>query len=392
MTPRIALYSHDAQGLGHVRRNLAIAEAVAAGGDRDVLLVSGAKEAGVFTTPPGVELLILPGLDKVRGGPGYRPRSLALPLDALIRLRAQTMCAALEAFAPDVLVVDKHPLGIEGELRPTLDVLGARGQTRIVLGLREVLDDPVTVHREWRGCGALEAVRSFYDAVWVYGDPKVYDPVREYALGDDIADLVRHTGYLGRPAGLGSGTPELPEGEVAACLVGGGEDGFALAAAFAAAPQPDGMTGVVVAGPFMPAAERKDLHAVADARDDLVVLDFLDGPGALIGRATCAVTMGGYNSICELLHQGCRTLVVPRVHPRVEQRIRAQRLAAHGVVDVLQPADATAEAIGGWLADRPGPREHPRDVVDLDGLARLPDLVDELLTAGGLLREAPVAV
>lgn len=381
MPQRIALYSHDAQGLGHVRRNLAIAGTLAADGDRDVLVVSGAREAGVFAMPPGVELVVLPGLGKV--GRDYRSRSLGLSLDELIRMRAETMRAVLLAFAPDVLIVDKHPLGIRGELLPALESLAHEGCTRMVLGLREVLDEPATVHREWRRSGALDAVRTYYDAVWVYGDPHVYDLVRECDLDADIAELVSFTGYLGRPAGRGeSAMPrDLPAGRLAACLVGGGQDGYALAAAFAAAPMPPHTTGVVVTGPFMPRAMRRVLHDAAGARDDLVVLDFLDDPQALLRRASSAITMGGYNTLCELLHMGCRTLVVPRVRPRREQHIRAHRLAAAGVVDVLDPSAATGDALGAWLADRTGPRAHPRDVIDLDGLARLPALVDALAGA-----------
>jgi predicted glycosyltransferase len=390
MRPRIALYSHDAQGLGHVRRNLAIAETLAE--DNDVLLIAGAKEAGVFATPPGVELVTLPALSKIGGT--YRSRSLSLGLGDLLHLRAQTMCAVLDAFAPDAFIVDKHPLGIEGELLPALEMLAERGRTRTVLGLREILDDPATVLQEWAACGADGAMREFYDAIWVYGDHRVYDLVVEYGLDADLAAKVSHTGYLGRPAGHGTGAAGalLPDGDLAACLVGGGEDGWALAQAFAGARMPRATTGVILAGPFMPDPQREALHATAAARADVAVLDFVDDPGPLLRRARCAVTMGGYNTICELLHQGCRTLVVPRVRPRREQLIRARRLAATGVLDTVAPALATSARIGDWLQARPGPRPHPADVVDLDGLRRLPGLLAELGVGGAVRREASLAV
>src|SRR2546430_10766261 len=38
--------------------------------------------------------------------------------------------------------------------------------------------------------------RSHYDAIWIYGDPAVYDPVQEYGLPDYIAARARYTGYL----------------------------------------------------------------------------------------------------------------------------------------------------------------------------------------------------
>ena len=49
---RIALYSHDTQGLGHVRRNTMLAAAVvAADPGAQVLLVSGAREASSLPMP-----------------------------------------------------------------------------------------------------------------------------------------------------------------------------------------------------------------------------------------------------------------------------------------------------------------------------------------------------
>lgn len=380
---RIALYSHDAQGLGHVRRNLAIAGALSDAGRRDVLLIAGARQAGRFAMPPGVELLTLPALGKSRDGV-YRSRSLALPLETLIHLRSETMCAALDSFEPDVLIVDKHPLGIEGELRAGLDQLAAIGHTRLVLGLREVLDAPEVVRAEWRRDGAAEAIRRRYDAIWIYGDRRVYDPVVEYGFDAGLAAKVRFSGFLGRlggdPGHVGSAAARIGAGAdaLALCLVGGGEDGFELATAFADARLPRGTTGVIVAGPFMPVTQRRRLEAKAGAREDLVVCDFLEDPAPLLARASSVVTMGGYNSVCELLHHGCRTLVVPRVQPRREQLIRAERLAALDLLDVLHPDDLSPDALGAWLTARRVTRPHPSEVVDLNGLARLPGLLAEL--------------
>ncbi len=381
--PRIALYSHDAQGLGHVRRNLAIAGVLAAGATRDVLLITGAKEAGVFATPPGVELLTLPAIAKSRDG-AYAARSLAFSLSALIRLRSETICAALDSFAPDVLIVDKLPLGIEGELEPAMDLLAEHHSTRFVLGLREILDDPVTVLREWVQTGAQAAMRDRYDAIWVYGDRDVYDPVVEYGLDDEIAEKVRFSGFLGSdPGSVVDGQARehalnLPRGDVALCLVGGGQDGFELAASFARAPLRDGLSGVIATGPFMPADGRRELDRLASQRPDLLVLSFLDDPGSLMARAHSVVAMGGYNTVCELLHLGRRTLIVPRVTPRTEQLIRARHLAALALVDVLHPGDVSPALLGSWLSAEPGPRADPHETVDLDGLSSLPGLLDEL--------------
>ena len=60
----VLLYSHDSQGLGHVRRNLALAHHIAAragtGGLRG-LVVSGLAPSPLFTLPTGFDWLALPG-------------------------------------------------------------------------------------------------------------------------------------------------------------------------------------------------------------------------------------------------------------------------------------------------------------------------------------------
>jgi len=135
------------------------------------LLVTGCREASAFPAPEGVDYLSLPGYVKDAAG-GYHPRFLRTSNERLAKMRADTMAAALEAFAPDALIVDKHPLGLFGELEPALEALSPIG-TRCVLGLRDVLDRPATVRREWLADRADEALRDHYSTVWVYGDPQV---------------------------------------------------------------------------------------------------------------------------------------------------------------------------------------------------------------------------
>jgi len=383
---RIAFYSYDEHGLGHVRRSIAIAHALTAARPTSILLVAGAREAALFKLPEGTDTLALPAPSTDFNGTRRGP-DIGLDKAGTVRVRARALRNALAAFHPEVLIVDRMPLGVHDELRESLGVLRAMG-TRLVLGLREILDDPDRVQAEFERSSAFDVLRRSYDAIWVYGDPRVYDLAAEYDLPEDIRAMVRFTGYLDRRAAERPATPDLaarrrelglPAGRLAVCVLGGGEDGHALAEAFARAELPEGSTGVVVAGPFMPDAEREAVHALAAGRDDLRVLDFVPDAEALIGLADDVVAMGGYSTVCEILASRTRALVVPRAEPRHEQVIRARRLSALGLVDMLGPGGLAPAAISDWLAAGGAARPAPAAEVDMCGLARVPGLLDDLV-------------
>ncbi|GAA1431227.1 glycosyltransferase [Microlunatus lacustris] len=393
---RIAFYSHDTVGLGHIRRNIALAAAVVAAlGDVDVLLLTGNPEATSLPLPPQTDVVTLPTLAKGADG-RYRSRTLSGPVERVLEVRSALLEAALTSFDPDLLVVDKVPRGVRDELVPALRRLRATGRTRTVLGLREVLDEPTTAVAEWRRSRATEAVDELYDAVWVYGDRAVYDPVVEYRLPASVAAKVTYTGYLGRDrfdgtstrgdgtATAGGDPATVPAGPYVLCTVGGGQDGAALAAAFAAAPMPPGHTGVVVCGPFMAPLAREAVHRAAAADAGVTVLDFVPHADALVAGAAAVVSMAGYNSVCEVLATDAPALLVPRCRPRAEQRLRAERLSALGLAEVLAETDVSPTALGRWLATTVRasgqPAARAAATVDLDGLRRVPALVTDLLT------------
>jgi predicted glycosyltransferase len=386
---RIALYSHDTVGLGHMRRNLAIAEALVSCKPRPVILmITGSREIGVFSLPAGVDSLALPALYKELDG-SYRSRCLDVDLGEIRLVREKIIHAALEAFGPDVFIVDKEPAGGVGELLLSLASLRRRGHTRCVLGLRDIIDDPTTVQTEWNLRGNYEIIRRYYDAVWVYGDPSVYDLVREYEFPDDIAAVTFYTGYLGRCrsdsmyaggkdflTSVGSSLAKL-----VICTVGGGQDGAQLAKTFTETGMPPDTCGLLLTGPHMPGGIRQRLHARAAARSDFRVIDFAPRPVSLLQQAQCLITMGGYNTVCEALSLEKRTLVVPRISPRQEQLIRAERMRELGLLDILHPDEVTPGALKDWLCEERKPASRARAAVDLNGMKRLPGLLLEILNA-----------
>ncbi len=385
---RIALYSHDTMGLGHMRRNLLIAQTlIRAPSPPIILMIAGAREAGALPIPPGVDCLTLPAFGKDQDGRTCSRHLEILPSE-LTALRSRTIAAAVDAYKPHVMIVDKVPRGAGHELDLTLKNLSEQGLTRCVLGLRDVLDDAETVRREWREARTEETIHHYYDAVWVYGDSALYDPVREYGFSQEVADKVRFTGYLDQRLRLHASAPDaanpsldLPEGRIALCQLGGGQDGALLAEAFVQTPLPDDMTGVLLTGPYLPAESRQRVLHAADHNNKLRVVEFLTEPSWLLRRADRVISMGGYNTVNEILSFRKTALVVPRVKPRLEQRIRAERLRDLGLLDMLLPQELSPQALGDWLhRDLPTPPS-VHDRFNWKGLDNLPGLVDELLAA-----------
>jgi len=264
-----------------------------------------------------------------------------------------------------------------------------------------VLQDAKTVNRRWREQASANAVRDYYDAVWIYGDPVVYDSVQEYGLLDHVSEKVRYTGYLDQRLRLEFAAAQgaqlvsaLPQGRLALCTVGGGQDGGALAEAFLQAELPEGMTGVLVTGPYMAEETRRRLQRLGAKRAQIKVLEFVPESAPLIARADRVIAMGGYNTMCEVLSFGKHALIVPRVKPKPEQWIRAQRMSELGVVDLLHPRDLSPAALSRWLARDLGPPPRGRSRIDFGGLTRIPRLVAELLEepAGAVQEGLGVAV
>jgi predicted glycosyltransferase len=350
---RFLLYSHDGLGLGHVRRNLAIASAlIRVAPDSSVLLVTGAGDIDRLGLDPGIDVLRLPALRKLANG-RYAARRLALSRSDLTALRAGQIGAAVESFRPDVMLVDKHPGGARGELRPGLRALRAAGG-RAVIGFRDILDDQLHVRREWHSARTPELIASHYDQVLVYGRRQVFDFEDAYGRWPDAGRRVRYTGYVVHrtpchDAAVESVSPFLvaprTHRPVVVATAGGGEDGDRLLETFIHAAD-SSWQGVVVAGPDM-APDRRHALRRAAVESGVGFRVFAHDLASWLGEADAVVCMGGYNTLAEALFRGTPTVCVPRVSPRTEQLIRALAFERLGLLRVVQPTALDAVALRG---------------------------------------------
>ena len=340
---RILMYSHDTFGLGHLRRCRAIAHALV---ERfkglHVLIVSGSSIAGAFEFRTRVDFLKIPSIIKLYNGE-YTPLSRHTDLHETLALRRSVIQSTAESFEPDLFIVDKEPLGLRGELDSTLTYLKTRG-TMLVLGLRDVMDSPVQLRAEWTRSDAIRKMDSLYDAIWVYGPEDFYDPLSGLDVPASLRSRVTWTGFLRRevPSAPSQAGAALPADALLVTVGGGGDGGHLVRQVIAAHDFDPGLRWPVVMmlGPFMNAEDREEIRRRAANHSALHILDFDNRPETLMDTAAGVVSMGGYNTFCEILSLDKRALIIPRVSPREEQLIRARRAAALGLVDMILPHEA----------------------------------------------------
>jgi predicted glycosyltransferase/nucleoside-diphosphate-sugar epimerase len=388
----VMLYSHDTYGLGHLRRNTAIAHALLT---RDphlsISLITGSSVVDDVPMPAGIGVIRLPSAVKV-GPESYQPAQPGRSISHLVAKRSGILAATLLRVRPDVFLVDHAPLGMKGELTVALEM--AREilpSTRVVLGLRDILDDAEPVIRLWQERSIYAALENLYDRILVYGCRELFDVSSEYSLPAAVARRVVFTGYIAKDQLLESTAPRIDPwprrrraGERRLLVTGGGGgdavqmfDRFLEAWPALSAHTPS--QALLVTGPLMGEDSRRSLRTRTERLRGVELLDFSPAMLSLLGDADLVVCMGGYNSLVEAVTLRKRIVCCPRVTPRREQLIRANIMAGMGLATVARldqtSSHVFAQVILGAL-EEPPPAEETWNRIDLDGAARV---ADELL-------------
>jgi predicted glycosyltransferase len=382
---RVLIYSHDTFGLGHLRRCRTIAHAlVERHKDLSVLILSGSPIIGSFDFRSRVDFVRIPGVIKLRNGE-YTSLNLHIDIDEMLAMRASIIRHTADIFDPDLFIVDKEPLGLRGEVLETLQLLKSRG-TPLVLGLRDVMDEPSALAPEWERKKVLPALDKLYDELWVYGLPQICDPLEGIKVPPSVRRKMVYTGYLERSESTHAERPDMPDDPFILVTPGGGGDGEEMVDWVLRAYETDRKLphrALIVLGPFMNRELQNEFLARAAALPMVEALTFESQLESLMAKASGVVAMGGYNTFCEILSFDKKALIVPRMVPRLEQFIRASRAQELGLVSML-PDDGIRDAHAMATALRQLPQQQaPSDVVIpglLDGLENVNRLAERHLS------------
>jgi predicted glycosyltransferase len=343
-TYNILMYSHDTYGLGHIRRTMAIASYLL-GPRINILILTGSPIAGRFSFPEQIDFVRIPGMIK-KTKDEYLPLSIKINARHALDIRKNIITATAKTFQPQLFIVDKEPLGLRKEVLPTLKWLQrCRPNTRAILGLRDIMDDAATVKKDWDEKGVYEVLESLYSEIWVYGDREFYDPIAEYDISESISRKIYFTGYIPRKIpgkeAVRNIRKELgvqQEEKLVVVTTGGGGDGYNVMRNYV--NMLESINGnlpfksVLITGPFMPKKKRKKIFKRA-RKLGVRTFHFYRQMETIFAAADLVVSMGGYNTLCEILSQGTLSLVIPRETPRKEQMIRAQAFKRQNLVDFI---------------------------------------------------------
>ncbi len=383
---RVLIYSHDTFGLGHLRRCQTIAHwLVEQNKDMSVIILTGSPIIGSFNFRARVDFVRIPGVIKLRSG-DYTSLSLLIDTEETLALRSSIIKHTAEIFDPDIFIVDKEPLGLRGEVTETLEMLKERG-THLVLGLRDIMDEPAALVPEWRRKKVMPALRDLYDQIWIYGLPQICDPLEGIELPKSVQRKMIYTGYLHRSLPQGPGLPvPLQKLEAPYILVttGGGGDGEDVVDWVLRAYENDPRLphpALLVLGPFMHSDRQAEFLTRAAKLDKVEAITFDAQMEHVMSRAIGVVAMGGYNTFCEIVSFDKRALIIPRTRPRMEQFLRAAKAEEMGLAAMLED-----DGVRDWRKMATALRQLPQQSLPSDVV--VPGLLDGLNNVNRLAQQA----
>jgi predicted glycosyltransferase len=380
-TPKILLYSHDTFGLGNIQRTLLLTDALQQEyRNAAILIVTGSPVIHDFRIPEGVDYVKLPCVDRI-GPDQYQPRFLTTLTAEIAQVRRAVLKDTVLGFAPDLMIVDKRAGGVDGELVDTLQTLRGKSRTtKLVLGVRDILDEPKRTRASLARGKFTMLVERYYDEVWIYGDRSLFDAVVAYGFSEAIARKSVFCGYLRRAfpsIGRREGPPRV------LVTTGGGGDGSELIEAYlrglSRLSRGTALQTTIVFGPQMPAARRRAILERFGGLPDVTFVEFEPDLAQRYASADVVVAMAGYSTVCDLLSLGRKAVLVPRAHPVREQLLRARLLTARGYFQLIEPHKLTGDRLMATVLSTLDQVQHPPVDVALDGLSIIRGRVRRLL-------------
>ncbi len=339
-TVDVLVYVQHLLGIGHLRRVAVLVRSLDQAGLKVVLVSGGMPVEGLDIGAAGfVQLPPARAMDetfKVLADAHDQPID-----EAWMAARRDRLCALYHKLRPRVVIIELFPFGrrkMRFELLPLLDAAReSHPRPQILCSMRDVLvDDKNAEKTGWM----IETFERYFDLVLLHGDPNFLPLERSFSRAHEIASRLRYTGYVLDDAPLADPEDKAGEGEVIVSM-GGGAVGAPLVEAALAIRSLTPLKDVIwrfLIGPNMPEASFQAIAARAPA-GTLVERSRPDFR-ALLAGGCLSISLGGYNTVLEVLAAGIPAVVVPYSGgTETEQTLRARLLANRNLLTVVPEAD-----------------------------------------------------
>jgi predicted glycosyltransferase len=375
LNKRVFFYAQHLLGIGHLKRSVTLAGAMAAAG-LEVTLASGGlpvPELEQDARQHGVRFVQLPPSSaadltfKVLLDAGGRP------IDAQWkRARGEALLAAWRAADAEVLLLELFPFGrrqMRFELLPLLEAAAGRARRPVIAcSVRDVLGAQKSAERQEETLALLER---YFDRVLVHGDPAVIPFDRTFPAAGRIAARIEYTGYVveaPRPADGGAGSREV------IVSAGGGAVGAELLGAAIAAKPLSSMRDRawrILAGNNLPEGEYLRLAGLAADAPGIEMQRSRPDFTTLLANCALSVSQAGYNTLMEVTRAGTRSVVVPFARGQeTEQTLRARCFAERGLLELVEESALTSQTLAAAIDRAARKPRAPSVPINLDGAQR----------------------
>ena len=390
---RIAIYSQDGFGLGHMQRTCSIAwEIYRLREEASILTFSDSQLGQFFPISPHHDYIKLPSIAKDSPG-NWKATHLSMSFPEILHLRKQLISHVILNYAPDIFLVDHMPHGAMGELLPALEAIKhSRIHTQVVLGLRDILDSPEVTINRWRVEGAYDVIERYYARILVFGMQDVYNVAEKYQIPQSDAKKVFYCGYVTNLATASNAelvrarylANQSIDARLIVVMAGGGTDAYPMMStlidALPKVLEDQQCVLAVVTGPFMPAELIADLNHRA-AQLPIYMMESVNDSLSYISAADLVISMAGYNTSVEILRMKTPAILIPRAGPSAEQRTRAKLFSDRHWVDMIDPDELTPENLAQRISYhlRHPIESNPNDPPNLEGAAEAANLTLSVL-------------
>ena len=339
--PTLLFYCQHAMGMGHLVRSLALADALSE--SFRVVLLNGGELPSHQSLPRSIEIINLPPLRLVEGQLVSCDNRYSVVQAQNARM--DQILNSLRQLRPEVLLIELYPFGrkkFEFELLPLLEEAKTLAPL-IVCSLRDILMTGRSDQQKHEQ-RILSTANRWFDVILVHSDPSFASLKDSFHPHSCLSPIVHHTGFVV------ANRQKLPrasstDGPIVVSA-GGGHYGFQLLSsaikAHALLAENESLTMRVVAGPFLPETQWKELRLAAAGRQGVTLVRSVPDLYSELSQARASISQCGYNTAMEIIQAQVPALVVPFADGGEDEQLnRARRLEALGALCVLEQTEMT---------------------------------------------------